>query len=669
MLNLNAAGDGAVRNTNVVAASSDYTAMCWYRTRSTPSGGDYKTVFASFNDPTYTTWAGIFSEVDNLNYRVQTTTQNATNFTLIENLWYHLCYVRSGNDHLYYVNGVLIGTATENISASTFDTLRLGFDDFSNDEDSDFAYFREWDQALTAAEIKLEANSTVAIETTDLITDTPLESDGDDISGNGNDWSFNGTPTFSATPFILVPLTNTSAANAYEIASLPAELLQIVYDGATTQTVWFKFTAPINSAVAGAFGFGYSSGYSPTNRPYSDAGITNINGIAAVNKPLQFPITPGNTYWFRCTPNGGNPNPAALRTRIEIAPNELAETGDLVILDDAGGFPAAIVDPATGNVKRFLNPFPAGEQGDKLPISGRVLVSDEFIDFNLKLYTPNLGSLITDVAFSWIGVPKIRTCIGGNKFYVGSTGTGATPAEVTTVDSNGNLGPTTWVLPSAGMTAMAANNDETILYYQNGAAILNNEVRRWDLVNDVALPNFLGTVANHVVSDILILSDDTILIAYFKSTVTRAFYVERYNAAGTLLNTYTFATPATSTVPRLAYANDEPNSFWVFYHPAADINQFLNIKVSDGSTLASIDTSLFEGGAYQGTSAEDNPDFGTAFSCPLFVLNISDVRNASSGLYVLVPGKTNDTLMTEEGSEDVVEIPNPFFETGMIVDK
>ena len=290
------------------------------------------------------------------------------------------------------------------------------------------------------------------------------------------------------------------AATATPIASLPADITQNVHDAGTTYTVWYTVTVPAGVRVLGAFAFGDLTVYTPIlEAPYNAAGTFPTSGqVVATNKPTQFAVTPSTQVWLRIRTNSGNPSPASLRLQVEAAPSDAVPVGAIVVPDDAPQRPAALLDPATGEVLRFISPFPAGEAGDVLA-NGTMLVSDEFDDLDLKLYSAQFARLM-DVPFTWLGVsPTIRVNHGSQTFYVGSPGSGGTTAEVTTVSADGTLGPTTWALPEVGLRAAAASNDNTVLYH-SGQATGGSAIRRWNLTTDAAMTDLVALLdADHSV--------------------------------------------------------------------------------------------------------------------------------------------------------------------------
>src|SRR5690348_3286879 len=129
-------GNYLKRLTNIVQPNSAYTAMCWFRFNGGGPNTGYRTVFTSIDDPTiYTNSAGIFSDGSGT-LQIQLDIENPlalTSFVSTPNgTWFPVCYVRSGNNHSFYVAGVLIQTVTSNISAETFGWMSLGSDTYDS---------------------------------------------------------------------------------------------------------------------------------------------------------------------------------------------------------------------------------------------------------------------------------------------------------------------------------------------------------------------------------------------------------------------------------------------------------------------------------------------------------------------------------------------------------
>ncbi len=459
--------------------------------------------------------------------------------------------------------------------------------------------------------------------------------------------------------------TNLSALTAIDLGTLPASVSQTVDDAGTTYTVWYSYTATSDENVINVFAFGDLTVYKPILRVYlgpAAAPISYLGGVGAQNRPIQIPVTPGTTYYFEVVKNSGNPSPAVLTLTSVTGPMESVPVGSIVVNDDTDGFPAALVDSTTGDVLRFVSPFPAGEKGDT-SADGHILVNDDFAG-NLVWFDAQFNRL-TDIAFD--ADAMVRTNIATDTIYVANRGGGLTAATVTTVDNTGALGGTVWTLASAGFAAGCVSPADTILYYAAGA---NSTVKRWDLVNDVALSDLVAIVSGYVISDFLGLADGSILALYYKSTVTRDAYVKQYSAAGTTVRTFNLGSDQSSTPPRLAYALNHPTSFWVMSHTAAHFSVFTNLLVSDGSTVTTFQVPEYEGGAYQpAATATPSADFGVSFSCPFFLSRVlypaagtGTIRvvkvvipETETGLFTFsAGGGLSPTTFTIEGSDEQV---------------
>ena len=462
--------------------------------------------------------------------------------------------------------------------------------------------------------------------------------------------------------------TNLTALTAIDLGVLPADVTQDVHDTGTglNYTVWYKFTTPSVAKVVGAWGFSgnIGAGYRPNITSYDgpasapSAIVSSLTVSGSNNKPIQFPVNPSTEYFLEFVKNVDT-SPALLRIRVEVAPNQDLVAGSIIVPDDTSGLPASVISIGNGTVRSFVNPFPAGEQGDILSVSGRSLVSN-IGESGLNLYEKDLTLLVAQIPLSEFGV--IRANQGSQKFYTAFYN-GGTNIVVNTVSSAGVIGGTTYTVTGGSIAAIAALNNDTILYYSE---IGNNKaIKRWDLIGNVALTDFVAGVANYRNCDILVLSDSTILVCRFKSTAARDVTVTRYNTSGTILNTYTFgAGPFISVNPRFAYAINDPTSFWAFLHldnAVGDLSgksRFVNVRVSDGVALNTIEIIDYHFGIYSGVETATPPNrFGPSTSCPLFILR------GNSGIYVISPGKTNDTVWPGASSTLDVKIPNPLVQT------
>lgn len=426
--------------------------------------------------------------------------------------------------------------------------------------------------------------------------------------------------------------SNTTAGTAIDAGTtLPYNVVQQVDDAGTTYEVWYKRTAQAGETWLGLWGFGpLADPYKPRTRVYSDAGITQIldTGTSFQNRPVQFPVTPGTTYYFRFTSNAGNPTPANLTLNIQLGPDTAVPTGSIAVNDDTEGFPLVLVsgvDADDYNVLACIDSgFPAGEAADILP-GGELLVSDSW-NTRTKLFDADyveLADLALDTDF---GFGVIRACHGLNKFYVAVDPGGATPIEIYMVSAAGVIDGTSYTLTGkTNVRAIAANNAGTILYFWQAQGAPNIAIQRWDLSLDVAMADLVADDAAFDSSDLLYLDDDTLIALYHPTNPALDVVVRRFDTSGVLQNTYNLGPSGYpgGTFPRLAQAVDNPNSFWVMTHtPTVSPNttRFRNIKVSDGSILADIDHVHYETGTYRAAeTATPVSRFGVSFSCPFWI--------------------------------------------------
>lgn len=475
--------------------------------------------------------------------------------------------------------------------------------------------------------------------------------------------------------------SNQSAGTAIDLGTLPASVSQNVHDAGTTYTVWYKYTALSTELEIGIFGFGDLSVYKPKLTIYSDAGSTVLLNLSSIeNKPVQFPTVSGTTYHFEFVTNSGNPTPAVLLIEAETASIAIIPAGSILVNDDTDGFPAVILSSSDASVLNFIAPFVPGEGGDIL--RNGISCFFDFADTELQFYNSAFDKILTVSG----GSEVIRTCHGVNRFYVA---TGASPVTVKTYDDAGLVDSTFSLTAIGAVRCIAALNDETILYYSLSAS--GSPIAKWDLVAGSALTQLAAGDSGYFIVDILVLANNTI-IALFHHNVTGDLNVKRYNVGGTLLNTYALgvSTLPSGTFSRLAYAIDDPNSFWVMSHDDSatlGITRFRNIKASDGTILTNISSNEYETGIWNSSViAAPGSRFGNSFSCPFVIIRriltnetvpgntdgsllitSSPTAGGIGGLYKITPDKTNDTLWVSfPNTTSNVKIPNPTWKTGLI---
>jgi len=629
------------RTTALLPTAGSRTWMAWVRQVVVPVGpANYNTPMASLNNTpaTYTQFGGVFLNTDgnDLALSVPAGTDDDFGPPQTANTWSHFAWTTSGTTQTLFVNGTSVATFALDLSGLTTVTDVLGGDSLSGGN-IDLAYCRQWTAALTQAQIRIEMASTVAVLTTGLYMDCPLVSDLLDDSGAGHDWTQIGSGSFVAGPS-LVP---NAAATTATVITLPFSVTQKITPSTSLNPhVWFTYTAVAGDVVIGTWAF--TSLASP-NKPsvkiwYGTATALNELddivdiGDTVTNVPYSVPITPSTQYFFEVINAGLDVAATADMTFSAVAqPTQTITRGDVMVNDETFGFPVVALQSSSGAVKRH-KVFSAGESADIQP-DGLVLA--DAVDFNLD----PVGLQIWDADFTLVNtiaypvsfhdeVRHIYTSpLGG--WFVAAKGADTTHSTVVKVNMDGSFGPTTWTISHPATTqfnlGMAVNSDESILYYAvTGAA--NVSVQRWDLVNDVALADLVAGVANYnVMQDILVLSDDTIVVAYKKITAVRDSYVLQYSTAGAVLNTFHVGS-STMAVNRMCRALDDPASFWVWIYPQDagghidGTNRYLNVVIADGSFASDFTVAQYERGVYAAAaSATPTARFGPSFSCPMWI--------------------------------------------------
>ena len=417
-----------------------------------------------------------------------------------------------------------------------------------------------------------------------------------------------------------VPPANTTAATAIVIPALPYSTTQRVDAGGTTYSVWYSLVVPDCVTLLGIVAYG-TPPYTPRVEVYvGPASAPVVGNDSGDNTAIEVPVVPGTEYFLRFVTNTGNPTPALLSLSVTAGPHGTAPAGLLVIADDTPGYPAIVIDATTGTVLRSVYPFPAGEEGDSLP-GGTVLMADPYDTDTFRLYGPTFA-LIASIPFLGIDYARVRATPAAGLYYIADGGSGATPPTVGTVTPTGTLGATTWTLPAGGeMGALAGNNTGTILYYTH--PYTDATLRRWDLVNDVGLSPLVAAITDHVVPDILMLADGSIVVGYYNHLGSHNYTVKRYNASGTVLNTYEFGSNF-SMVPRLGYSLTA-GAFWVYSQPSTGTYdgyaRLFEVRASDGVILTTLTVPQYGGGAYALPITGATPvPFGVSPSCPIFPL-------------------------------------------------
>lgn len=614
---------------------------------------------------------------------------NTSAFTAIVNNDQNWCaMVKSGNSVLCYLNGTLISTLTVAISAIVWDSLYLLGDGSAGlAEPLSVAYCRCWSNALIISELTTEATSILATKQTGLIWDCPLQTSIDLTSHNNTLNQLIGVGTVTTDtddPLLSVvagPPTNIDPATAMTVNLDSAFFIDTLSGGSAAAETWYKYTAQASDRWLGSIGFGDLTTFQPTLRIYE--GLANANSLTAYknispasNGAAQFTVTAGNDYYFGCFRNGAV-TPAIAIISIIRGPNIQVPVGAVAINDDVSSdYPAVFVSTVNDGVVYNFADIVAGEQADVLPTGGYSLVADQIVGPDNNIYN-SLFQLITNITSIASLTARIRTCNTPNRWYLSLN---INPPTVRTIDQDGTIGSTITLTGSTSIAAHAASNDETILYFAETGT--NKPIKTWDLVSNVAGANLAVGIANYTVTDILYLSDDTIAVMYYKSSVARDGKLVIYSAAGATLVNVSLGTPNGQTGPRICYAINDPTSIWCYIRDggsSAINSSLLNVTAATGAIASTRIVPTFESGANVISTTNTPYRFGASFSCPIWVVRVASLAPpaTASGLYKLTGTNINNPVVRHDtiwlnaqiGTTESRAIPDPYFESYLAGDE
>jgi hypothetical protein len=185
------------------------------------------------------------------------------------------------------------------------------------------------------------------------------------------------------------------------------------------------------------------------------------------------------------------------------------------------------------------------------------------------------------------------------------------------------VGGTTWDV-GPGISSGAPSRDDAIFYHAEGTAAA--PILRWDLPGNIAMSNLAAGVADHTVREIFVLQDNTILVLYRDTSPTSSFFIRHYSAAGATLLDYTSQFSAsTGSDPHIALANDDPDSFYVWFKIADGKSRFRNIATATGTVNTTADGWHFSSGLLDASVAAGAPAyFGHSESCT-FLITVGSV--------------------------------------------
>lgn len=540
--------------------------------------------------------------------------------------WFHFAvrYTASTGTFAVFIDAVLNTSVVASVaSAPAIVTDYVGSDQSASLGGMATSHDRIWQAALTATELAIERTSFSAVRTSNLLSDTPLTNASTltDSSGNGHGWSVTGSVSF-------LPGPNTSFANAMSVGTVPVTISQVADVGGATSTLYYVCTPGTNGL--GVWAFGDLSVYKPVLTFWSDVS-TQVFGTAT-NVPAQIPTTASVPVYFKVTPNGGNPTPAALTLSVVTAPTSTAVSGDLFINDSTDTYPGIVMDPSTAEPKRFVHPFAAGE-GVVVLQDGTICAIDAFTVNGPIIYRSDFTIRVTPTMASSSGLTAFNDCLGTNQldtFWAGSSGGGATHAKIAAITASGVVS-TAIDLGSAALDSLSPTADNSAIYYTKNQSSTNQAV--FKVTNPAGtVTTFLAGVANYFFgANVMMLTDDTLLVPYARTS--NATLVKRYDLSANLLNTYTFGVDL--NIEHIFADPADPAFFWIWTQAGiggGTFNSFTRVKVSDGTTTTAGPWVQYISGVYQDVqSATPSARFGADFSCVPIVLRGSVTTSTTSG--------------------------------------
>lgn len=669
-----------------VAATSNFSWCGWFYVSGQPTSGTWRTFTYHGNDPValYTQYVWIGHQgSDNLLHFATSDAADAFGPALTVG-WHHLAYTRSSTTHKVYLDGIEVVSHTQSFAAYTFTAQYLGTDTYADDWDpGKVGYYREWDTALTAAEVRTEGASPTVVKTANLVTNTPLLNDLLDDTANGNDWSESGgTITFEAQPSPLNP----SEFLAFDIGTLPFAVT--VDPLSASAEIWYKYTQETNQVI----------GILCCNATAREAAVELYLGNNPASLSLQtdefnkrafeWSVASGTDVYFKIF-SSDYASGDTLTLSILPGPTDTIAAGDLLVLTDdtftnlydgtyKGFFPATWFVPSTGTVRHSSAAWPAAELGVSLT-DGKFAIAAKNVGTQARvLILYNASQVEVARATFTDTIRSLGTDLNAT-YYVLTSPVFATAGTLYTVNTAGVTGGTTWTLAvgnvgtvgaGGGGACMGVARDGSILYYPH--SIVGGLVRRKDLPGNTDLSSFATPDATHIPGDVLVQSDGTIVAVFYKSSVPKGNLVVHYNTSGTILNTIDFG--STVSIHHIVHdADDDAAYVWVWTElTESELNdgslrgssRLRRVNLTTEAATADWTTHLFSdlGSLADGIGPFDpslgcGPErFGAPASCPLMIMMGagSDVVTESENTIDCPHGSYHRTLSGSGNTKGVV---------------
>jgi hypothetical protein len=300
-----------------------------------------------------------------------------------------------------------------------------------------------------------------------------------------------------------VGIPNTTPATALVLGPLPQTTSQ---DLGTDTVAWYTYTGVPSTLIAGFFFLATLADNLKIDILYGTV-AHQFTLAQAINVPFEIPTSNGDQFFFKLTSTLGPPSVPVQISGLLGPITAAVPVGSIGVNDDGNGdvngltFPAAFVSGSDASILRFAASA-AGEAGTVFPPTGQVVLED-VLSNTVQIFAPLLGTplfTIPNTAFAAHGSVGSISSDQTTQMYVGGFSSVGT-SHVRTMSLTGVVGATDYAIPTTVgrlIQTIAPTPDNTILYYAIDATAA--PLKRWDLVNNVALTDFLAGVASHTLA-------------------------------------------------------------------------------------------------------------------------------------------------------------------------
>ena len=454
----------------------------------------------------------------------------------------------------------------------------------------------------------------------------------------------------------------------FDITAVPYSKLVTAAEFNVANEIWFRFIT--NSSVAFGHWTSRPAGIGLNATLYQSDGSTvilQLNSSDAWWRPLTGP----GTYYIKIARVPVNPIAAdfTYEADTKALDNITFPQGSVMIPGDTTNqLPAIIIQP-DGTILTFATAIPTGEIGDSLP-NGYLLIHDRFGKYGtvnaLILINPNLTfNQVIVPAVPFVGAIGVRICHSATDFYA----IDAVEGNVWKVTTTGSctLVATIPEILADGVTPAGITSDASTIYFARTANNNSGEIQKYVIATGVTtvhhtIAGFVGPNDKIALTfdsnpgDLIVLPDGS-YVTWWNDSPASDTKLIHVNAAGALINQYTFAFP--QAIDHIHYASTTLSThikIFLFLTSTASLVRIGDLNLSTGVFDTSFDVDGFSSGQNLGTN--DNTKFGPEESCPFITLFTAVTE---PGLVVIVPNKKTD----HDGTQNVA-IPNPTFKTALL---